>query len=848
MRQARQSLLALLFFVCPLVFFTNLTRNPYITQICLLNICLLLAAAVWGASGAAADGARLPRTPIDAPLTAWVAVCAVSWIVAYLGHGAFYRPAMRSEGLSHFLFLLINCVVPFYLAAALGREGDAADVPLGPWIGFVVIWGLMWSVYPQMRGPAGAGVDIVSHLWDGYGAFVWAAGPAGAFWLTRRGQWADYLHLLFATAFLASAYGVLQYFNVDWIWPNVLNPYGGRSVSTFGNPNFMSSYDVVVLPLAVLFFVRARGTRRLAYGALALLVEAALLCSLTRSSWLGAAVGIGLLFLSAEFRAGLAEEPKPCGLLFGAALVMALMWPQSSISSGYTPSVIGRITEIGQLVKHEGAYSPWHQRLLIWTCGWLMGRENPLTGKGWGLFELYYPFYQGAVLDAFDFYRTMRTHANNAHNEVIEIWAQTGLLGVGVYAWLWTTFFASLRPILRRARAADAVCAAAAAGAAGMLVDNLLNVSLHFAVPAFTFWWVAGLAAAAPAKDRPERVVSRPAAAGIALLALALCGYWVRTWEREVWYFAGFKLLRQAQVSPPLLPAAVKALETSKKWGPPEVNAIYELGNAYARSERFSDAAGAYLDALKANAGYDEIYFNLGALKSSRLGLREEALDYFRVSWMINPLSAEIYNSLGNLYLQDPGKNLEDGIALLERAVHFYPANPNHWNNLGYLYTTAKRYDQAEKAYEQALMIDPGLSLVERNLAALAAQRRRPPPPILGELANLRQLDARVAKRDFSDETLAMAVRAAAALPEMPKARFLLGSLLLLKGHPDKAAGHLEWVVARQPGQPVANINLGQAYMALGRPAEAAAQFRAALDADPQNPQARQLLDVLSRH
>src|SRR5207248_1948758 len=144
---------------------------------------------------------------------------------------------------------------------------------------------------------------------------------------------------------------------------------------------------------------------------------------------------------------------------------------------------------------------------------------------------------------------------------------------------------------------------------------NLLNVSLHFAVPAFTFWFAAGLALGAAARTKPARLVPKALAAALAVLAVLGCGYWVRTWEREVWYFAGFKLLRQSEQLPSLRPSAIRALETSRDWGPPEVNALYELGNSYARSDRFVDADKAYGQAIDANAGYDEIYYNVAAIK-----------------------------------------------------------------------------------------------------------------------------------------------------------------------------------------------------------------------------------------
>ena len=57
------------------------------------------------------------------------------------------------------------------------------------------------------------------------------------------------------------------------------------------------------------------------------------------------------------------------------------------------------------------------------------------------------------------------------------------------------------------------------AGCAGVLVDNLINVSLHFAVPAFIFWWLAGAAvgrgarhARPDAAGRADRVPGRPGA------------------------------------------------------------------------------------------------------------------------------------------------------------------------------------------------------------------------------------------------------------------------------------------------------------------------------------------------
>ncbi|MCX5794528.1 MAG: O-antigen ligase family protein [Elusimicrobia bacterium] len=831
-------------FVSPLLFFTNLTRNPYITQICLLNAALAAAGGAYLVRGAwAPGGIRVPRSPLDGPWLATLAACAASWAVAYVGHAAFFRPAMVSEGSRSALFLVCNAMLPYYLSAALpwddGGRPDRKGVALGWWSAFVVLWGFLWVGFPQMRGPSSPSADPWLHVWDPYGALVWASGLAAAFWLCRRGRVLDFLHLALAAGALASLYGISQYFNFEFIWPNVLNPYGGRSVSTFGNPNFLSSYNVLLLPVAVACFIEARSSLgRLVYGAVALALQAALFCTMTRSSWAGALAAVLLLLaLSTDLRRTAALAPRPCGLLAATALAVVLFWPASSIATGYTPSVISRLTEMSQAAKSSVPYSPLYQRVLIWGGAWLMGAENPLTGKGWGLFELFYPFYQGHLLNTFDVLAGMRTHANNAHNEILEVWSQTGLFGLGAWAWLWTTFFAVARRWSRQGRR-PGVWTAAVAGVAGMLVDNMLNVSLHFAVPGFLCWWMAGLAMGAAGAE-PEggrwRTIPRPAvakalAAAAVAAALAASWYWVRVWEREVHYFAGFKLIRQGT-----MPMAIRELETSRSWGPREVNAIYELGNAYARSDRFSDADSVYAEALRANAGYDEIYFNIATIKISRLKQTERALDYYRMAWSINPLSADVYNGFSAALLQDLPRHRAEALQLLQRATHFFPANPQHWHNLGYLFALEKRWPEAMDAYSRALALTPDMKSSEQALLAAAARAGRPPPEIVEGIARMRELDARLSRGDYSQASLDEALRLAARFPEMSKARFLAGSLLLYHQKAEQARPHLEWVVSHDPKNVAALANLGQADLAAGRIGEAAARFRQALSLDPAN-------------
>ncbi len=848
MKRAQIFLYVLCFLVAPLIFFTNLTRNPYITQIVILNMALLFAAGLTAARGAAEGVLPWPRTPMDAPMAGLILASILSTIIGYYGHAAFYRPAMISQAATAYLFLGTNVIIPFFLSAVLfqsTRPGDT-EVEIWGWVAVILLWSALWLGFPAMRPPDAPATDIWGQFWSGYGALIWAAGVAGAFWLCRKNRWIDYLHLALAAGFIASIYGIFQYFNMEFIWPYTLNPYGGRSVSTFGNPNFLSSFNVVLLPIAVMLYARADGAKRAVYATVALALEAALLCSLTRSSWLGAAVALSILLLSREFRQAVSKDPRPFGFLFGLAAMMAVFWPESAISTGYRLSAVGRFLELGRALDKHKIYSPLYQRALIWICAWFMGKQNPLTGQGFGFFELFYPFYQGPILISVHFLRGLRTHANNAHDEIMEYWSQIGILGVGVLFWMWTTFFRAARTHFESKRRESWIFAAGAAGIAGMLIDNLLNVSLHFAVPAFLFWWVAGLVmAASTAAERPRTIpfgaAWKRALGAVAAAALfATSWYWVKTWNREVRYFAGFKLDRLNDSA-----GAVAQLERARSWGPREVNMLYELGNAYDKAQRYGAARQAYLEALWSNAGYDEIYYNIGAVDSSRLGKDDEAFKFLRASLFINPLSQPAYSLLSDLYLRDPAHHWNDAVSVLRQAVSIYPLSPDYWNNLGYLYTLHKQYGQAEDAYSQALAINPDLQIARHNLSALVRQARQPEPAVLKGLDMLNELKRRIAARNMSDQTVALAQKTAELLPHAADAKFLLGTLLLARGRPQEAIAPLEDALQAAPGNETVSLNLAEAYREAGRLGDAANLWRGVLSRDPGNQVAQRGLESI---
>ena len=79
-----RNLLYFLFGVCPILFFTDLTRNPYYTQIALLNILVPAVWLLWLIDGWRKGEFLWAKTVLDLPLLILLGFCFLSWVPGFL--------------------------------------------------------------------------------------------------------------------------------------------------------------------------------------------------------------------------------------------------------------------------------------------------------------------------------------------------------------------------------------------------------------------------------------------------------------------------------------------------------------------------------------------------------------------------------------------------------------------------------------------------------------------------------------------------------------------------------------------------------------------------------------------
>ncbi|MCG2726177.1 MAG: O-antigen ligase family protein [Elusimicrobia bacterium] len=838
-----------IFFVSPLIFFTDLTRNPYYFQITLLNISVLAIFIAVIIADYKDGGLLVSKNILNLPFIILIFIFLFSSLYSLLNHNDFFHPAMISESLKKGVFTTVNCFLVFYISQNIpfGKMPEKKD--LFKWTIFFILWPLFWLFFPTLKSGAPSDLGIISKFWDPYGGILWIVAIIIVMRFLRKFRQQSFIHLALIVCSIASLYGILQYFQIELIWKKALNPYGNRSVSTFGNPNFISSFIVMLFPIATAYLLYSKTLfEKFFYAFIFLTYEGMLLSSLTRSSWIGAFAGIVFIFGFKEFRNKFVENRKFTYPFLIIVLVFLFFWPSENLKP-FSSGMADRVSEgalktvsskkITLNVEKDNVYNSLHQRLLIWSSAWQMGLENPALGKGWGNFELFYPFYQGPLLGNFEGIRGLRTHANNAHNEILELWSQTGIIGLGAYIWVFLTLLICFMRFYKKAVYEDRYWTIPfLAALSGMFIDNMLNVSLHFAVPAFLFWWIVGaLSLKLSSPDGSPKylvlILNKNIKNLISLSLVLLCFvgiyYWHSQFMREIHYFKGFKLMRKARFS-----QAVDELKKAYSYHGREVNNNYEFANAYVRMDDYPKAQWAYQESLKSNCGYDEIFFNF-AVVNKKLRKFDLALENLKMSILINPINIANYTALAEIFMSDIGKYSKEGALFFENALRIFPFDANIINTLGYFLTTEKNYKRAKEVYARGVKINPANEMLVSNLKMVAERLKVKNDSDIKWLAQYKDLENSLKGNNYTKDSLDIADALLQDAPYSAAVMYLKSKILFVLGEYSLSKKCLEKILKINPENADARYGLGNIFEKEGNCEAAKKEFIEVFKSNPGN-------------
>jgi len=281
-----------------------------------------------------------------------------------------------------------------------------------------------------------------------------------------------------AFGFVVSLFAILQHLtsNGKLYWVRETT-YGGLPFGPYVNRNHFAGFVELTLPLALVPLVlgRVRRERRLVVGVFAILPIGALFLSASRGGIMSFGVELGVLALGIALWHSVRKHlPVAAAVLLASVLLVS--WLGVS-------QIVQRFSSIQPLEATGG------KRASMRRGTWRIFLDHPLLGSGLGTLQIVFPAYE-SLYDG----KTV----NHAHNDYLEMLAETGLLGGLCCAWFIVVLLSESSKRVRRSNRtfSGALQFSGFVACSGFLVHSLVDFNLHIPSNALLFFLMAHLATA----------------------------------------------------------------------------------------------------------------------------------------------------------------------------------------------------------------------------------------------------------------------------------------------------------------------------------------------------------------
>lgn len=689
--------------------------------------------------------------------------------------------------------LFLAAATPFVLVPGLR---DYADLPQTAFVQVgALVLALLWLVRSVVRKDCRilrTPLDLpllcflawalVSLLWahNRYEALVawahWAA--CGLVFLVtvnavaerRERSWL--LGCLFASGALVAFLGMLQYlFGLGWI------PQSFPPAATFANKNMAVHYVILTLPLGAGLFLATRGRLWPWLVPACVLMCAFLFVTSTRAGWVAltsevAMLSALLIMLNYGIRPVIAVAASMASaIVLGAVLVLALVLipptgdgprstgvraPELVTASPSTPGDRAQEAAGPEAVAADAPPSSVKQRLIVWKNSSVMIRDHLPLGVGIGNWKVEYPGYGSRV--ALDRFVYGKMQWLRAHNDHLQILAELGLVGLGLYAWLAFTFLRSLWKLLGRETEGETRCAAMsiATGTLGVLALACFSFPLNRAAPPLALMICFGILGGALARGQDgERSLRLPrwafvSAAAVVAILLAVHG---RAQYRRLVADRYFHKMARAHAKKDWR-RVINEGRRSYSYNPHRKKTLVPLAGAYIGTGRPEEAAALLKDVVRVYPNDLQAWNGLG-VAHMEMGALDEALVYFKRTVEIRPEFSEGHNNIGAVYMRrgkrdealesallavrhDPGNSAylknaavvyrkigdsllaerkpAEALERFRRAIEHDPANAVYHHHAGVAAFHAGRHQESKASLEKALELRPDWAAAHKNL------------------------------------------------------------------------------------------------------------------------------------
>ena len=815
-------LLTMVFLVVPLVFFTDLTSNPFFIQNVLLYTVLALLYAVAAIKFLRTRTIDFTQTFFDLAFFVYVLSCAMGWLSAVSSAPQALRQTLFYGLLNNGTLLLIVALGAFILSKNVVFSGMIERKT--NYILFFFLWGGLWYLFPYLK-TASTSQNLLAQVFDWYALLLWGVGVFLGMRVLKKITHENILVLMFVSVFLACGYGVLQALGWEFLWPFELDQFATKAFSTFGNPNFLSSAVVMLLPALLVYFMHTDSKKDFAvYGLLVLVYILYLSFGLARSCWLGATAGLFMMWMFGTLRALIWKRKGRVFLL--AVLALGVGWWSVYVKGSNAVSPVAmRAQELSQVtpsnftlqIDKDEIFQSLHQRLLMWDVSKEIFLDRPVLGSGVGNFQMAFAHNQPKTLLKYPDLRELKTTTNAPHNELFFQAAQGGIVGLGLFLFMFMVLFLEVKDFAAHKKEGDKkqILQALFCGILGMLVDNMLNISLHAVVPAFLFWWMVGAEVSGVGKEERTIVIrANPATKTVALFVLATSVavvLWQGIWfASEYYFFVGQKQWANGNIA-----AAEKQLKKALNLYPANTEAGFRLGLLYLGNRDYANSLHAFEKSASAASYYEEVYYH-AALAALGINDIKKAIHYLQDNLKLHPYHLQAYYLLSQLLKENPIYADTSALNMVERGLQLFPYETSLWRQAGEIYTKLGETEQAKNTYLRGLEVDTLDKELLRRLEGLFPKKEEK-PALLAQARELQRYSAKADKFNkmsgkYQSQLRADVEKYILKYPEDTNGPILLARVLSLGGNDIKAKEELEKVLEKFPDDLWANLALSTLY------------------------------------
>lgn len=811
-------LVAACFLMVPLLFFTDLTANPFAVQSVLLYMLLALMYGACAVRFLQTGKLNFTHTFFDLAFLMFILATVVGWLSAISAAPQYLRQTLFFNLLDFGTLLFVVSMGAYVFSKNVVFSGVIESKT--HYILLFIAWGGMWLLLPWLKTHL-SGNGFWAHVFDVYGLTLWITGLWLGTRILRKLTQENVLVLSFIACALACMYGVFQGFGLDVLWPFDMQQFASKAFSTFGNPNFLSAFVVMLLPALLVYYMRAETKRDIfVYGFLVLIYLFYLSFSLCRSCWIAAGAGLLMMWMFGTLRALIWHRKGRVFWLvvLGVAVTYLPVFVQST-----RDAVVNRVAETAQVtpanvtldISRENIFPALHQRLYMWDVSKEIFLNRPVLGAGLGNFQTAFMRTQHQSLLKHPNLRELKTMTQSPHNELFFQLAQGGIVGLGLFLFMFMVLFLEVHDFAARKKEGDKkqLLQAIFCGILAMLVDNMLNISLHAVVPAFVFWWLVGAEVSGVGRaDRNVDIVANPVTKTLAFIILSssilIVGWQTTVLRSQFLSFRGQKeLARQNYLAAQFdLGAALHAYRANSEAG-------FLLGNLQLAQGNYAGALESFEKTLSAAAYRDEVYYHAAL---AALGKKEnaKAIRYLTETVRLDPFNLAAYETLSELVKEDVIRADGDILALLERGVTLFPYDTGLWHNLGTIYLKRGEKEYAKTIYKKALTIDTLDKSLLRSLKKLYTKDEQEEiPAVIAQAEELQKYydqiqNLRGTSKSGLKKLREQLERYIEKYPDDTNGPILLARYFSLTGNDIKSKELLEEVLEKYPDDLSANLAL----------------------------------------